>query len=72
MSPKLADILRRADHWPERAQQSLVEIALEIEAGLQTTYRATPEELEAIDEAEAGGIATDAEVAAAFRLFRPA
>jgi hypothetical protein len=33
-------------------------------------YRATADELEAIDEADGSGIATDAEVEAAFQAFR--
>jgi len=35
-------------------------------------YRATPEELTAIDEAERGGLATQEEVEAAFGKFRGA
>jgi hypothetical protein len=34
-------------------------------------YRATAEELEELDEAEGSGLATEAEVEAAFRTFRP-
>jgi hypothetical protein len=33
-------------------------------------YRATPDELRAVEEAECSGIATDDEVEAAFRSFR--
>jgi hypothetical protein len=33
-------------------------------------YRATPEELRAIDEADASGVASDEEVEAAFKTFR--
>jgi len=40
--------------------------------GAGGVYRATAEELEALDEAERSGVATEAEVEAAFRTFRPA
>ncbi len=70
MSPKLKEVLQRAQAWPERAQEELAEIALEIEASLGERYRATPEELEAIDEADRSGVATEADVEAAFRTFR--
>jgi hypothetical protein len=42
-----------------------------IEARHAGVYRATDAELKAIDEAEVSGIATDAEVEATFRQFRP-
>lgn len=72
MIAKLKDVLDRARDWPETAQQELAEIALEIEAGLGEVYRATPEELQALDEAEQSGIASDDEVEAAFKAFRRA
>jgi len=48
-------------------------IASEIEAerGSQV-YHATPDELQALDEAELSGVAGDQEVEAAFRSFRGA
>lgn len=70
MSPKLKEVLQRAQTWPESAQEELAAIALEIEASLGRDYHATPEELEAIDEAERSGIASEADVEAAFRTFR--
>jgi hypothetical protein len=70
MSPKLKEVLHRAQSWPERAQEELAEIALEIEAGLADDYNATPDELEAIDEADRSGVASEADVEAAFRTFR--
>jgi hypothetical protein len=48
-------VLDRALTWPRRESHA---------------YRATPDELRALDEAERSGIATDDEVAAAFRSFR--
>jgi hypothetical protein len=50
----------------------LAEVARDIEARRSGVYRATPEELAAIDEAEDSGIATEEEVEAAFRTFRRA
>jgi hypothetical protein len=58
--------------WPEEDQEELMEIVREIEARRAGTYRATPDELRAIDEADRSGIATDEEVEAAFRAFRDA
>jgi hypothetical protein len=75
MTRRLEETLERARAWPEEAQDELAEIALEIEAELAAgDYRATPEELEAIDEAlgqvARGELATREEVEAAFRTFR--
>jgi hypothetical protein len=67
MMTKLKEVLERAETWPEEAQAELAEIALEMEAALQRgVYRATPEELKAIDEADLGATASDA----AFATFR--
>jgi hypothetical protein len=65
-------VLERVRSWPIEDQEELIEIVREIEAQRTVRYHATPEELEAIDEAERSGIATDEEVEAAFRLFRRA
>jgi hypothetical protein len=65
-------VLESVRSWPEEDQQELAEIAREIEARRTGVYRATPEELRAIDEAEQSGIATDEEVEAAFKAFRGA
>ena len=72
MMTKLKEVLERAGTWPEQAQEELAAVALEIEAGLTGVYRATPEELEAIDEADRSGVATDQEVQAVFATFRHA
>ena len=73
MMNKLKDVLERLDTWPEEAQRELAEIALEIEAGFRGgSYHASPEELQAIDEADRSGVATDQQVEAAFRSFRRA
>ena len=69
----LKDVLRRVEAWPEEAQEQLAEIAREIDAQLTGgEYHATPEELEALDEAERSGLASETEVEAAFRTFRHA
>jgi hypothetical protein len=65
-------VLEGVRSWPEEDQQELMEIAREIEARRAGSYRATPDELRAIDDADRSGIATDKEVEAAFRAFRDA
>lgn len=73
MMSKLKDVLERVGTWPEEAQQELAEIALEIEAGFRGgVYHATADELQAIDEADRSGVATQAQIEAAFRTFRRA
>lgn len=70
---KLKDVLERVPSWPDEAQEELAEMALEIEAALRAgVYHATPDELQAIDAADRGGTASEADVAAAFRAFRRA
>jgi hypothetical protein len=69
----LKDVLRRAEAWPEEAQDQLAEIAREIDARLAGgDYRATREELQALDESERSGLASEAEVTAAFAKFHRA
>jgi hypothetical protein len=74
MNIKLKDIIERVGTWPQQAQDELAQIALEIEAEFDGTYRATPEELEAIDrglrEAAEGRFATDEQVKAVFAKYR--
>jgi hypothetical protein len=65
-------VLEGVRSWPEEDQEELVEIVREIETRRTGSYRATPAELQAIDEADRSGIATDKEVEAAFRAFREA
>jgi hypothetical protein len=68
---KLKDVLERAQAWPEEAQVEIPEIAPEMEAVLHGgVYQASAEELQAIDEADRSGMATDAQVEAAFATFR--
>jgi len=71
MTNNLKDVLERVKTWPEQAQAELAEIALDMEVALHGgSYRASPEELQAIDEADRGGIALDEEIEAAFATFR--
>jgi hypothetical protein len=70
MSPAIKQIIERVESWPEEDQEELAEIARQIEARRTGVYRATAEELRALDDAEASGIASDEEVEAAFRSFR--
>jgi hypothetical protein len=73
MMNRLKEVLERVNTWPEEAQQELVEIALEIEAGFRGgIYHPTAEELQAIDEADRSGVATQEQIEAAFRSFRRA
>ncbi len=74
MRTRLQEVLQQAEAWPEKAQEELVDAALEIAAGLTGEYHATSEELAGIDrgldDALQGRLATDEEVKAAFDKFR--
>jgi len=70
MIPKAKKLLERLASWPEEDVTELEEAARDIEARRAGVYVATAEELQAIDEADQSGIASDAEVEAAFRAFR--
>jgi hypothetical protein len=70
MSPSTKKLLEQVESWPTEDQEELAEYAREIEARRTGVYRATPAELQAIDEAEHSGVATDEEVEAAFLTFR--
>jgi hypothetical protein len=73
---RLKEVLERAENWPESDQEELLEVARDIEARRSGVYKATPEELEAIDEAlgqvARGEVASKEEVEAAFAKFRSA
>jgi hypothetical protein len=74
MNADVKRMLSRVESWPEDDQDELAQIALEIEARRHSVYHATPEELQAIDEALAavarGEIVTDEEMAAVFAKHR--
>ena len=66
-------VLDRVPSWPQERQQELAELALEIEAELAGgAYRATSDELRAIDEGIADEAASEEEVQVAFTSFRRA
>ncbi len=66
----LKDVIEQAETWSEDDQVELAEYGRNIEARRSGVYRATPDELKAIDEADRSGVARDEEVEAAFRTFR--
>jgi hypothetical protein len=68
----LKDVIEQAEAWPEDDQVELAEYARDITARRTGVYHATPEELQAIDEADRSGVATDAEVEAVHKSFRRA
>ena len=70
MTPMTKNLFEQVISWPQEDQQELAEYAREIEARRSGMYRATPEELRAIDEADQSGIASAEDVEAAFRTFR--
>lgn len=72
MSPSTKKLFEQVQSWPEEDQEELAEYAREIEARRSGVYHATPQEPEAIDEAERSGIATEQEVEETFRTFRRA
>src|SRR5260370_22556416 len=76
MNADVKNMLSRVARWPEEDQDELAQVALEIEARRHGLYHATPEELEAIDEALAavsrGEVASDEEVETIFAKYRRA
>jgi hypothetical protein len=69
-------LLERVASWPDEDIEKLEQAAREIEAWRSGEYRATEDELRAIDEAIAeldrGEVATEAQMKAAFAKFRGA
>jgi hypothetical protein len=72
MIDKLKEVLERAQTWPEADQAELAEYAKQIERRHRGEYPARAEELQAIDEADRSGLASDEEIEAAFETFRRA
>ena len=70
MNARLKELLERVEAWPESDQAELAEVLEQIEIRHRDEYRATPDELQALDEAERSGIATAQDVEAAFQTFR--
>ncbi len=69
---QIESLLERVRSWPREDQEELAEMARDIAARRTGIFHATAEELNAIDDAEASGTATAAEVKAAFRKFHDA
>jgi methylaspartate ammonia-lyase len=68
---QLKAALDRVSTWPAERQQELAELVLQIEAEMSDgSYRASSDELAAIDQALAGDLASEEEIAAAFDAFR--
>jgi hypothetical protein len=55
---QISAVLEGVLSWPEEDQQELMEIAREIKARRVGSYRATQDELQAIDEADRSGSST--------------
>jgi hypothetical protein len=72
MNTRLKEMLARVEGWSESDQAELAEVLEQIEIRHRGEYRATPEELQSLDEAERSGIASDHDVEAAFETFRRA
>jgi hypothetical protein len=74
MTPMTKKLLEQVETWPREDQEELAEYAREIAARRTGVYHASPEELQAIDEAlgqvARGEVASKEEVEAAFAAFR--
>jgi hypothetical protein len=70
MNERLKTLLQGIERWSEADQAELVDILEHIEIRHRGEYRATAEELEAVDSAERSGIADAHDVEAAFQTFR--
>jgi hypothetical protein len=76
MTPTAKKLIEQMESWPREDQEELAEYAREIESRRTGVYEATPEEMQAIDQAIAeldrGEVASEAEVRAAYAKFRGA
>jgi hypothetical protein len=70
MNADLRKLFERVQTWPESDQAELAELAALIEVRHRGEYRATSEELQAIDDADRSGVASKRDVEAAFKTFR--
>ncbi|MEN3375592.1 MAG: hypothetical protein V7604_947 [Hyphomicrobiales bacterium] len=70
MNADLRKLFERVQTWPESDQAELAELAEFIEVRHRGEYRATAEELRAIDDADRSGVASEQDVEAAFKTFR--
>jgi predicted transcriptional regulator len=76
MSPKVRDILQRAELWPEEDQEELANVARVIEARRSGVYRLSDEERAAVREgmaaARRGDFVPDDEMEKFYQLHRNA
>jgi hypothetical protein len=70
MNTRLKELLERVETWSESDQAELADVLEQIEIRHRGEYHATPEELQALDDADRSGIASDQDVEAAFQTFR--
>jgi hypothetical protein len=72
MNTRLKELLQGIEQWSEADQAELADALEQIKIRHRGEYSATPEELQALDEADSSGIASEQDVEAAFRTFRRA
>ena len=76
MSPKVKEILRQVESWPEEDQEELAEVARGIESRRSGIYRLSDEERAAVrkgmDAARRGEFAPDDEMQEFYQLHRKA
>ncbi len=74
MNAKLKDIIKRADTWPEEAQEEAVQFLLALEQEYAEPYELSDEDRRAIDrgleDMRQGRFATDEQVKAVFNRHR--
>jgi hypothetical protein len=74
MSKKLKDLMERAEHWPETAQEELADAMEEIETRHAGPYRLTEDERTGVErglkDMRAGRFASDEKIAAIFGKAR--
>jgi len=72
MNTRLKELLQGVEQWSEADQAELADVLEQIKIRHRGEYSATHEELQALDEAESSGIASEQEIEAAFQTFRRA
>ena len=70
MNADLRKLFERVQTWSESDQAALAELAEHIEVRHRREYRATSEELQAIDDADRSGVASERDIQVAFETFR--
>jgi hypothetical protein len=70
MNARLKELLGQVETWSESDQAELADVLEQIEIRHRGEYRATPEELQILDEADRSGVASEQDVEAAFQTFR--